>query len=371
MTVPFKPSPRLAPTPFREPAPLPAPGWLQRLLRRSQPEHAERAIRLALASRPPDRVTNREISETLLQWHVRGPDAHGLLVRLWAAALKHFLADDALSKEELGYLFALRRAFDLGEDDIMKVEAELVHPRFQRALVEVLSDQRVEPPEREALKQLGTALRMSPALQADAFKRSATELLQRTLTEGLADRRLSPDEQEALALLAHNLGVSVAFDTATEQLMNRFALLWRIENGDLPAVEVPIKLERGESCHFTTPASWHEFRKRTETVGYYSQGVSFRIARGVYYRVGGSRPQRVTTEGLTEIDSGTLYVTSKRVLFDGLARNATIRLRSVISFQVFSDGLALEKGTGRTPYLLFAGDVELAAVILSRLLASA
>ena len=150
----------------------------------------------------------------------------------------------------------------------------------------------------------------------------------------------------------------------------RDLLFAAVENGDIPIVDVPIQLQRGEVCHFVTPASWHEFRKSTRTVGYYSQGVSLRIARGVYYRVGASRPQRVTTEGLTEIDAGTLYLTSKRVLFDGATKNSSIRLSNLIGYEVYSDGLKLEKGSGRSPYLLFEGDAELAAVILGRLLAA-
>jgi hypothetical protein len=103
-------------------------------------------------------------------------------------------------------------------------------------------------------------------------------------------------------------------------------------------------------------------------VGYASQGVSIRIARGVYYRVGGSRPQRVTTEGLTEIDAGTLYLTNKRLLFDGRAKNTSLKLNTVIAFDVYTDGLAIEKGSGRSPHLLLNGDVESAATILGRLL---
>ena len=360
----------VAPSPFTRPASLPEPGLLDRLFRRSRPLHAERDLQAVLVSSRVDQVTPRVVSDILARHRVAGREAHSILVRLWSLALERFLADDALSDPEVAYLFSLRRAFDLGGDDIMKVEEELVHPRFRSAIADVMSDQRVTEEERAALTRLGRGLRISPWVQTEAFRSSASELLTRLMDANLADRRLSPDEQENFAIVARQLGINASFDEATESLLNRCALLWRIENGDIPIVDVPIQLQRGEVCHFVTPASWHEFRKSTRTVGYYSQGVSLRIARGVYYRVGASRPQRVTTEGLTEIDAGTLYLTSKRVLFDGATKNSSIRLSNLIGYEVYSDGLKLEKGSGRSPYLLFEGDAELAAVILGRLLAA-
>jgi len=288
---------------------------------------------------------------------------------LWSEALAAFLHDEALSDQELAYLFALRRLFDLGEDDIIGIEARLIHPRFQKAIAAVLADQHVSQEERTSLAQLGTALRLSPALQLDAFQRSATDLLRAALDQSIADKRLSPQEVESLAVLAKHLGVEIRPDEATASAMARYALLWRIENGDLPVVPIALNLQKGEACHFAATATWNEIRKTTRTEGYYSQGVSVRIARGIYYRVGGSRPHRVTTEGLTQIDSGTLYFTNKRVIFDGAAKNTSLRLSNVLAFQVFADGLVLEKGSGRSPHLLIAGDVEVGATILGRILA--
>jgi len=359
----------MAATPFQESDPPRPSGFFSRLLRRPQPEHAEHKLTKLLATRSPTDLTPGEVSEILAAAHLRGPQAHSLLVALWSRALESFLADDALSDAEHAYLLALRKLMDLAEDDIIQVERSLIHPRFDKAIAEVLADRTVTAAEREALAKLGSALRISPAHQQDAFKQAATQLLQEVLNEAVTDRRLSSSEEDQLKALAANLGVEVRYNDATQRQLSRFSLLWRIEHGELPTVPVPLALQKGELCHFVTPARWSEYRKTTQTVGYRSLGVSFRIARGVYYRIGASRPQRVTTEGLTEIDSGTLYITSKRLFFDGGTRNTSLRLQSLVSFQVYSDGLAIEKSTGRTPYLLFDGDVELAATILGRLLA--
>ena len=94
-----------------------------------------------------------------------------------------------------------------------------------------------------------------------------------------------------------------------------------------------------------------------------------RVVRGVYYRIGASSPRRVTTEGLTTLDSGDLYITNKRVVFNGARRNLTLKLDTLLAFQAFSDGFALEKQSGKSPHFILRGDAELANVILGAALA--
>lgn len=79
----------------------------------------------------------------------------------------------------------------------------------------------------------------------------------------------------------------------------------------------------------------------------------------------------MTRDELTHIDDGTLYITNKRVIFDGRRKNSTIRHSALLGLEMFRDGLVLEKASGKSPHLILDGDVELAAVILSSALATA
>lgn len=78
-------------------------------------------------------------------------------------------------------------------------------------------------------------------------------------------------------------------------------------------------LAPGESLYYKIDhASCVEVRRqRGHTVGQ-SSGMSFRIAKGVSYRVGVSKGRYVPgPEAPTEIDRGTALITSKRVVFTG------------------------------------------------------
>ena len=67
---------------------------------------------------------------------------------------------------------------------------------------------------------------------------------------------------------------------------------------------------------------------------------------------------------MTQLDTGNLYITSKRVLFDGTKKNVSIPLGKITNFTVFKDGLQVEKEAGKDPYFIGASDWELAGACL-------
>ena len=69
------------------------------------------------------------------------------------------------------------------------------------------------------------------------------------------------------------------------------------------------------------------------------------------------------------IDTGTVYFTNKRIVFDGVNRNASVPLKSLIGFELWADAIKLEKSTGRSPVVGIEGDLEKAAVVITALAA--
>lgn len=146
--------------------------------------------------------------------------------------------------------------------------------------------------------------------------------------------------------------------------MARFRLLGQIEDGDLPSVDVPILLQRGEVCHFSGEAARHEIKTVTKRINYGGPTGSIKIMKGVRWRVGSIAVQRVTTDVMTQLDTGTLYVTSKRVFFDGTKKNISIPFGKITKFTVFKDGLQIEKEAGKDLYFVSTSDWELAGACL-------
>jgi hypothetical protein len=365
-----RPTP-LRDSPFSYTRPAGRRGWLDRALGRPRADLAARALQHLLAQRDPTRISPSDISALLLEYDVAGAAARSVLVQMWRQVLEAFLSDDAFSDREIAYLEALREAFALTEEEIQASEREVVHPRYAVALHDALADARLRDDERVSLARLAEQLRLPEGVQRELYQRSTRALIDGLLKSSVADRRLSPDELHQLTAVAQHLGVTPDFDHATETMLDRYALFWRIENGDLPSVSVEnVPLEDGEICHSITPAEQYE--RRGEAGGPEAEGiVSVRIARGVYYRVGTVSDACINRIPLRRVDSGRLLVTSQRVLFAGTQGSVAWRLRDIASYQVYADGIVLEPRSGPGPSFALDGDIELTAVILGAALARA
>ena len=88
-----------------------------------------------------------------------------------------------------------------------------------------------------------------------------------------------------------------------------------------------------------------------------SQGVSFRIAKGVRYHVGGSRGHLVKDEHYVVTSAGSFIITNQRVLLRPSAGNkpVSIDLKKILSYNCYENGLIIYKD-GREKGFLFVLD---------------
>jgi len=200
--------------------------------------------------------------------------------------------------------------------------------------------------------------------QQSIYKEEVLAVVQEAFNAAVADKRLTDAEEQRLIAISTNLGVKMTHDAETQRLVDRFRLLARIEGGTLPEINTNLSLQRGERCHAEFDSRLHEKRTVTKAIRYSGPSGRIRIMKGLSWRYGQVNVNRVTTEELKQIDSGTLYVTNKRLLFNGSARNVSVAYKKVIHFTLYKDGLRVEKDTGRDQYFLGTGDLEVIGAIL-------
>jgi hypothetical protein len=94
-------------------------------------------------------------------------------------------------------------------------------------------------------------------------------------------------------------------------------------------------------------------------VGYVgqSQGVSLRIAKGVYYRIGRSRGHLVKDEHYVVTSAGLFIITNQRVLLHPSTGNksVSIDLKKILSYNCYENGLVIYE-EGREKGYLFVLD---------------
>lgn len=343
--------------------------FFQKIFRRQPPENAVTEINNLLASKPLLDVRLTEVSNILAKYkpNVLRLFAHDIM-QLYERYLQHCLTDKALSDKDLEALNHLKRLLSLNDKAVKDIHLKVAKQIYKESVEEAVADRNLTAEEREFLRKLQTELTLPEEIATELQREVKQTMLTRFLLEAVADGQLSPDEDAEFEALCKNLGAVPDIEPHTQRQLERFRLYWRIENADLPIVDVGIKLYKSEVCYFTCSALWNEFRTVTRRINYAGVSTRIRIAKGVYYRVGTIAPQRITSEELKLIDRGTIYLTNKRVIFMGIQKNFTLRLERLLAFSPYSDGIELEKDSGRNPILQLGDNTELFCRILSRVL---
>ena len=140
------------------------------------------------------------------------------------------------------------------------------------------------------------------------------------------------------------------------------AALRDILNGIIPQrlkvdVNFPINFQKGEQIVWAFPDSRYlEDKTRRQFVGG-SQGVSVRVMKGVYYRVGAFKGQAVEHTERVHIDTGWVVVTNKNIYFAGSRKSIRVPYAKIVSFEPFSDGIGIMRDAATAkPQIFVTGD---------------
>jgi hypothetical protein len=339
-----------------------------RLLRRESPDVALIEIENLFASAQPLELSVRHIARITERCRLSPASSAKVHLAIYAKAYRAFVADNRLSDAEESYLDELRRVLSISDDDVIAVERETLIPRFEEMVMTLIDDGIATLDKRAAIDELANDLRVSAVLRQELHSKPLARMLNKAVAERLAGRRMLEEDFDAFVEIARHLGIHPSFDNATPESMQRCAFLWRIESGEFPIIRASVQLHDDELCHFVAAARWLESRSRTFASSQYAVDANVRVPRGQSYRVGISRPHRLTVDELAEVDTGTLYLTSQRVIFQGADHSFAQGLESLRSVDVFADGIAFERDANRHPHLVLDDQAEAAAVVLTCLL---
>jgi hypothetical protein len=97
-----------------------------------------------------------------------------------------------------------------------------------------------------------------------------------------------------------------------------------------------------------------------------SHGYSFRVMKGVYYRVGSQRGHMVEVgRSWQPEDSGTLTVTSQRLVFTGIRRSVEMAYAKLLNLNVFTDAVQVHVSNRQKPTTLRVSDGNAVAAVVN------
>jgi hypothetical protein len=101
---------------------------------------------------------------------------------------------------------------------------------------------------------------------------------------------------------------------------------------------------------------YYEDKIKRQYVGS-SQGVSIKIAKGLYYRTSAFKGNAVESTQRVKIDRGIVVVTDKNIYFSGSSKSFRMPYGKIVSFIPFSDGFGILKDTANAkPQIFVTGD---------------
>ncbi|MFN7172074.1 MAG: hypothetical protein ACK4P3_04725 [Fimbriimonadaceae bacterium] len=191
------------------------------------------------------------------------------------------------------------------------------YDRYAQTAYSMVRKGHLNPDESAKLDWLASQDRLSPSERQAAHAKAIERICEDILEKG----QISPEDSQILnnAISAFSVDLNLVSPAVLGQLrqLNDWQQWMAGPLPVLPAGSTPLMSKPGEHQHLKVDCCViQEKRVRSRSSGSFS-GVSFRIARGVTYRVGGYGGQSVPVMEPVVVCQGPLILTSSRAVYLG------------------------------------------------------
>lgn len=226
---------------------------------------------------------------------------------------------------------------------------------LQRVFTAALSDLVLSPAEINALRSVVT----THGLTTDEVRAIGENVLRQAIAQAKADGTVSDAEMKTLQDIIALTQIPAQTAGALLATLAVQRKMYELSRGVLAPIADPgIQLRGAEQAYWLTAVRLFEERVvRRETVGR-SSGVSFRIMRGVSYRIGGSRGHSVPVTASVEVARGNLVITDMRLVFLGDRQTVTIALDDVVGVDPYTNAIVIHAEKRKQPVQFFYQNLE-------------
>ncbi len=239
---------------------------------------------------------------------------------------------------------------------------------LRRVMEKSLNDGRVDEVERKRVWHFADILQLDEDTAKSVYREAVKSTMDSYTKPIFESQVYSPEDESRMYAAAKNLGLALTFPPEIQSKLAKYRQNWEIINGKLPVLQSDIHLQPGELLHHVQQANWFEERTETTRVNYGGLTYSAKIVGNLRWRMGSIAPQRITQDVWKQIDCGQVFLTNKRIIFNGQHGNKVIPYSKVLHFKAYSNGVQIQKDSGKSPFLEFSDDVPIFAEILNRLI---
>lgn len=344
--------------------------FMQKLLKQHPRENAVIELNNLLATRPLKDILPSEFDNIESRYRINLAKEFRLnLEEYYTVYLNYCLADKVLSPVELEELKQLKNLLHLDDKTVDKLHRMLGETIYKQSFEEAIADGRLTQEEEGFLERLENDLKLPKQISSKISEEVRKGFIENYIAGVIRDQRLSPDEERELQAIATSLNVTLILSEQTKAQLHKLKLYWALENLAIPTIQPDIMIQKSEQCYVMLPnVKWYELRSVRQSVSYTGYSTSFRVAKGFYLRSGNYRPQSTVVDQMKLIDTGTIYLTNKRIVFTATGKNSIIQLSKIINLTPYTDGVEIGKETGKSPTLVIPENADIFCIILERLL---
>jgi len=304
--------------------PLRKQSFFQKIFGQIPEENAIIELNNLLASEGIEAITEAKIEALETKYNLSLTEHFSLnLEEFYATSLNHFLANFKMSEEEAAKLNRLATVLRLSSKTINFLHLEISKIVYRRCFIKTINDGPFTNASETYLKSIQTSLNLPGEIEKPISKEIRSQHLLDYFHKMVADQRVSPSEEEAFNQKAKSLKINLEINKEIKQQLQNFKQYWSLEHEELTAIENIFEIQKSEICYLViNRAQIYEPRSNRSKYG------------GTYDKL---------------IDSGTLYLTQKRILIIGLEKNHIMKLDTIVKAQKTDHGLTIYKMKGRNP----------------------
>lgn len=186
-------------------------------------------------------------------------------------------------------------------------------------------------------------------------------LLEEAINKYLNDRVIEKQEEVCIARFMQFSGFPQSSLNTTHALEKvvQSRVIQEILKGNIPkpaitiAGNFPFMLSKNETLIWMfRNIVLHEQKTKKEYTGR-SCGFNVRVAKGIYYKIGGFKGTPVETSYMQRISEGSVCLTDKNLYFSSMEKSLKIPYDKIISIESYSNGLGLQKDGSNSKPVFF------------------
>ncbi|WP_273214999.1 hypothetical protein [Runella zeae] len=346
--------------------PLITQSFMQRLLRQQPVENAVIELNNLLATQSILTINSTDLAAIEQRYGLSLSQFMLNLEEFYAVYFNYQLTNQLLVGNGLAELNHLRTLFQLPSQSVEMIHNRIGEVAYRQRVEKAIVYGQVTAEDKAALLELQTVTSISSELAGAIFEKVCRAHLNQLVKQLSINARITPDEEQQLQRTVENLGIPLSAEE--EQEIERFRRYWAVENKPLESIEVAIALQKSEVCYLHVGSvQWYEERATSRRNNYYDH-YEFNRSFDLLDLQSNSLPtQKETFPILKRINIGELYLTNKRLIFEGTEKVTSVKLNTINTAKVYKQGISLNKLTGKDMLLLMSHDADILVLLIQRL----